>query len=297
MIKVRVPATTANLGSGFDTLGLALSLYNTFSFQEIPKGLEISGCEKDFANENNLVYTSMLYTFKKIGYTAKGIKIGMETDIPISRGLGSSAACILAGVIGGGKIAGANLSKEEILEIATEIEGHPDNIAPALLGGLTISIVEDGRVICNQVDIPKGIKFVALIPDFTLSTKEARDVLPSTILYKDAIYNIGRVALLISSLANGKFDLLKFGVEDKLHQPYRGELIPGFNEIINKCKKLNSLGVFISGAGPTIMAIIDENDNDFIIKIDKYFKSMNYNWNVKALHIDLIGATLLKSSL
>ncbi|NMB27042.1 MAG: homoserine kinase, partial [Tissierellia bacterium] len=126
MINVKVPATSANIGPGFDTLGLALNLYNTFTFQEISKGLEINGCEYSFANQNNLVYTSMLKTFDKIGYPVKGIKINMDTNIPISRGLGSSTSCILGGVIGANELAGSPLSKEKILEIATDIEGHPD---------------------------------------------------------------------------------------------------------------------------------------------------------------------------
>ena len=172
MVKVKVPATSANIGPGFDTLGLALNLYNTFKFQEISKGLEINGCEDNFANQDNLVYTSMLKTFNEIGYSVKGIKIDMNTNIPISRGLGSSAACILGGVI---EQMSYWLSpfKGEILEIATDIEGHPDNIAPALFGGLVISIMEDNQILYNKIDISKGIKFVALIPDFILSTKEA----------------------------------------------------------------------------------------------------------------------------
>lgn len=290
MINVKVPATSANIGPGFDTLGLALNLYNTFTFQEISKGLEINGCEDSFANQNNLVYTSMLKTLDKIGYPVNGIKINMDTNIPISRGLGSSASCILGGVIGANELAGSPLSKEKILEIATDIEGHPDNIAPALFGGLVISIIEDNKILYNKVDVPKGIKFVALIPDFTLSTKEARNALPSTIPYNDAIYNTGRVSLLLSALSNGRFDLLKFGVKDILHQPYRGKLIHGFEEIMNKCEKIGCLGVYLSGAGPTIMVIINCDDNSFITEIKKYLDSMNYNWDVKELNLNLSGS-------
>lgn len=292
MVKVRIPASTSNFGPGFDALGLAFNLYNTYEFEEISKGLEINGCEESFNNENNLVYTSMLKTFQKIGYTPKGIRINMGTNIPISRGLGSSAACILGGVIGANEIAGGPLSKEEILEIATEIEGHPDNIAPALFGGLVVSIMEDNKVFYNVVNISKDIKFLALIPDFTLSTKESRAVLPSQIPYKDAVYNVGRVSLLLSSLSNGKFDLLKHGVKDKLHEPYRGKLIPGFNGVTSKCEELGSLGVFLSGAGPTIMVLVDENDRSFTGEIKKYLKSINYNWDVKELELDLSGATI-----
>lgn len=291
MIKVKVPATSANLGPGFDTLGLALNLYNTFIFEEIPKGLEISGCDQQFNNDQNLVYTSMLKTFEKIGYKVDGLRINMDCNIPVSRGLGSSAACILGGVMGANQISGSPLSKEEILHMATEIEGHPDNIAPALFGGLVVSLMEDKKVHYNQMDVAKGIKFVALVPDFTLSTKEARAVLPSTIPYKDAIYNVGRVSLLLSALSNGRFDLLKYGVKDSLHQPYRGKLIPGFSDVAGNCEELGCFGVYLSGAGPTIMAMIDKDNSDFIKEISNYFISRDYNWDILELELDLCGAS------
>lgn len=290
MIKVQVPATSANLGPGFDTLGLALNLYNTFTFQEIPEGLEITGCEAKFANENNLVYTSMLKTFNRIGYSINGMKVDIKTDIPVSRGLGSSATCILGGVIGANKIAGSPLTKDEILELATEIEGHPDNIAPALFGGLVVSVMEREKIFYNQINVSKEIKFVALIPDFTLSTRDARHVLPSSVSYGDAIYNIGKVSLLLSALSNGRHDLVKIGIKDKLHQPYRGKLIPRFEEILNKCDEMGSLGVFLSGAGPTIMALIDDQDTSFTEEIQEYLKSIDYNWDVKELELNLSGA-------
>lgn len=285
MFKIKVPATCANLGPGFDTLGLALNLYNTYHMEETEKGLEITGCEKNFADKNNLVYTSMLHCFEKIGYRAKGIKIHMETDIPISRGLGSSAACILGGVIGANLIAGSPLSKEEIFKMATEIEGHPDNIAPALFGGLVVSIMEGEDIYYNKIDIHKGIKFLALIPDFTLSTREARAVIPKTIDFKDAVFNVSRVSLLLSSLVNGEFHLLKYGVKDALHQNYRGKLIADYFDIVKTCEELGSLGTILSGAGPTIMNIIGEDDNDFGEEIEERLKSLDHKWKVKELYL------------
>lgn len=295
MIKVRVPATSANIGPGFDTLGLALDLYNTYIFEEIPLGLEIRGCEEKYKNINNLVYTSMIKTFDHIGYKFKGIRIHMDSNIPVSRGLGSSAACILGGVMGANELAGGPLSKEEILKIATDIEGHPDNIAPALFGGLIVSVMEDNQVLYNPVDVAKGIKFVLLIPDFILSTSEARGVLPSEVSYKDAVYNVSRVSLLLSALSNGRFDLLKYATKDSLHQPYRGNLIPHFDEIIKTCDELGALGVYLSGAGPTIMAIIENEDNGFIRKIQDYLDSANLSWQVKELNLDLKGAIINKA--
>ena len=159
MIKIRVPATTANLGSGFDSLGIALNLYNIFSFEETPGGLEIIGKLDYEKAKNNLVYRSMLKTFEIIGYKAKGIRINIETNIPVSRGLGSSSTCILGGVMGANEIAKSPLSIDEVFKLATRIEGHPDNIGPALFGGLISSLMEDDFVYYNKIDIAKGLKF------------------------------------------------------------------------------------------------------------------------------------------
>lgn len=293
MINVLVPATTANLGPGFDSLGLALDLYNKFSFEEIPEGIEINGCVDKDINEQNLVYISMLRTFDILGYKPRGLKINIDGDIPISRGLGSSASCILGGVIGANELVGRILDKEQILKLATEIEGHPDNIAPALFGGLVVSLMEEDNIYHNQINIVEGIKFIGLVPDFTLSTAEAREVLPSNILYKKAVDNISRVSLLISALSNGRWDLLKPGLKDNLHQPYRGELIPGFNEIISASYELGALGAYLSGAGPTIMAIVREEDENYIREIKKYLKDSGRNFNVLDLKVNLTGARII----
>ena len=294
MIEVKVPASSANIGPGFDALGMALNLYNTYRFQELRSGVEINGFENGYNNGENLVYTSMLKTFERIGYSPKGIRIDADARIPISRGLGSSAACILGGVMGANTLAGEPLSKEGIFKLAIDIEGHPDNIGPALYGGLVASIMEGDEVYYNHIDMAKGIKFVAIVPDFTLSTKLSREVLPAQIQYTDGVYNVGRVALLISALSNGRFDLIQYGLNDRLHQPYRGKLIKGFDEVIAKCQELESLGVYLSGAGPTIMAIIDENDKNFSKKIKEYLNSIDFNWDVEELDLNLSGAILKK---
>lgn len=293
MIKVRVPATTANLGPGFDSLGIALNLYNNFSFKEFEKGLEITGSLANEENRNNLVYISMLKTFELIGYKPKGIRIHIETNIPVSRGLGSSSTCILAGIIGANEIAGSPLPIDRIFKLATEIEGHPDNIAPALFGGFVSSLMEDKDIYYNNINVAKGLKFVAIVPDFTLSTKKAREVLPENISHKIAVENISRVSLLISAFSNGRFDLLKPGLKDGLHQPYRGRLIKGFDEVISKAYEFKALGAYLSGAGPTIMAIIDVEDKNFRRKMEDYLQFKAYNWKVIELEMDLDGAKVL----
>lgn len=293
MIKVKVPATSANIGPGFDCLGVALNLYNTFYFEEIEKGLDIQGCCEEFSNENNLIYTSMKKCFERIGYNFKGIRIIIEDDIPLSRGLGSSAACIVGGVIGANEIAGKVLSKEEILKLAVEIEGHPDNVAPAIFGGMTVAIQDEDNMHYSKINVAKGLKFYAMIPDFTLSTKESRAVLPKEIPYKDGVFNVGRVALLITALTNGEFHLLKTSCYDKLHQIYRGKLIQDFDRIKEKCEEFGSLGMFLSGAGPTLMALDEDKNNKFYTDIKGFLKTLDNKWEVKPLDIDFSGAMVL----
>ncbi|MCK4258249.1 MAG: homoserine kinase [Halanaerobiales bacterium] len=294
MIEVRVPGTSANVGPGFDCLGIALNLYNQFIFEEIEDGLVFEGCDQEFANENNLIYVSMKRCFEKIGYHQKGLKIKIVNKIPISRGLGSSATCILGGIMGANEIAGGVLSKDEILNLAVEIEGHPDNITPALFGAMTVAILEDDQVYYSKIKV-EGLKFYALIPDFKLSTEESRAVLPKEIPYKDGVFNIGRVSLMISALVNRQFDLIKLACKDKLHQRYRGRLIKDYDQIIKECENLNSLGVYLSGAGPTIMAILDEKDDMFYRYIGQFLSKLNNRWEVKELLIDYEGAVVKKS--
>ncbi|MGG5460456.1 homoserine kinase [Clostridium sp. B9] len=291
MIKVRVPATTANMGAGFDCLGIALGVYNTFTIEEIEEGLIIEGCRKKYRNKDNMIYCALQECFEKLGYKGKGIRIKVEGEIPESRGLGSSASCILGGIIGGNELLGGQLSKHEILELATIIEGHPDNIAPALFGGMTVAIQEGNSVYHNEIDIKDDLKFCALIPNFTLSTEESRSVLPKKIDYKDGVFNTGRVALMLSAFANGRFDLVKHGCQDRLHQQYRGKLIENYDEIIRVCSK-QSIGTFLSGAGPTIMNVISKEDNKFNEIMKEFVEPMNGVWQVKEFDVDFKGATV-----
>jgi homoserine kinase len=294
MFEVRVPATSANMGPGFDCLGVSLNMYNRYFFEEIEEGLIIEGCDDKFKNKDNLIYVSMEKCFKKTGYKIKGIKIIIESSIPVSRGLGSSAACIAAGIFAANEISGNVLSERELLEIATEIEGHPDNIAPAILGGIVVSVLEDEKIIYSKVNINKDIKFCALIPEFTLSTEEAREALPNTIDYKKGVYNVGRVALMISALNNGELDLLKYACKDSLHEDYRAKFIHDFYDIKSKCSELGSLAVFLSGAGPTIMVMLENDNLDFYEKIKNYLDKLKYKWNVVPLKIDNKGTVIIK---
>lgn len=292
MIKVKVPATSANMGPGFDAMGIALNLYNYLYIEEIHEGLSITGCPTECANENNLVYQSMMHLFKHVGYSSSGLNIRFESHIPMSRGLGSSASCILGGVLAANSIAGQPLNQRELLELAADIEGHPDNIAPALLGGMVISIMDGRRVLSNKVRLHPGLKFCALIPDFTLSTQESRGVLPKMIPYGDAVFNVSRSSLFVSALVNGNFGLIQYACQDRLHQPYRGPLVDGFESIIRECDRLDCLGVYLSGAGPTIMVILREEDDGFIPNINRYLSTLGHGWKSVELQEDPRGATL-----
>ncbi|OHW61550.1 homoserine kinase [Andreesenia angusta] len=290
MIEVIVPATSANLGPGFDCMGLALNLYNKFTFQELESGIIVEGTEKSFEDEDNLIYIAMKKCFEKIGYEPSGIKITSETDVPVSRGLGSSATCIVAGIIGANEMTGRKLSRQEILELATELEGHPDNIAPALLGGCVTSVYEDGKVYSSKVRVKHGLKFYALIPNFKLSTQKARGILPKVVSFEDAVYNVGRVALMTSALANGEFEMLRVAGKDRLHQQYRGGLIDGYDSIIEESENAGAYGAFLSGAGPTILIAVDVNDRSVYTKLRSHVNNLKYYWDIKELHLDKRGA-------
>ncbi len=292
MIEVRVPATSANIGPGFDCLGVAVNMYNKFFVEEIKEGLIFEGCEDKFKNEDNLIYVAMKKCFDKIGYKPTGLRIKMESDIPISRGLGSSAACVVGGIVSANELAGRVLNKKELLDLAVEVEGHPDNVNPAFCGGMTVSISDNKEIIYSKVKVSEGIKFCALIPDFTLSTEKARTVLPKSIDYKDGIFNVGRTALMVSALNNGDFHLIKHACKDKLHQDYRAKLIENFYSIKKQCEKLNSLGVFLSGAGPTIMVMIKEEENYFSKNIKVFLDTLKNKWEVRELKIDNIGTII-----
>lgn len=295
MIKVKVPATSANMGPGFDCMGVAVGIYNTFGFKETDGGLVFKGIPEEFCNEDNIIYTSMITCFKKANYKFKGLEISiLNQDIPISRGLGSSSSCIVGGLIGANGIMGNKFSREEILQMAIEIEGHPDNVAPAVLGGMVVAINENGQYYYDNVTINKEINFVPIIPNFRLSTKEARDVLPKELPIKDGVYNVGRAALMVAALNNGNLELLKYACKDSFHEKYRAKLINGFNEVKNEAYNNGAVASFLSGAGPTIMAVIDKKNNNFYKNMKDFLHVNNYEWSIHEVSIDNQGAIIIE---
>ena len=294
MIKVRVPATSANMGPGFDCMGVAVGLYSIFGFRETEKGLSFKGFPDEFCNEDNIVYQAMLKCFDKANYKAKGLEISiLKQDIPISRGLGSSSSCIVGGLIGANEIMGGSFSKDEIFQLAVEIEGHPDNVAPAVLGGMVVAIKEGDKYYFDKVNIKKELKFIPIIPDFRLSTKEARGVLPKQVSISDGVYNVGRAALMVSALSNGNLELLKYACQDSFHQNYRSKLIKGFDEVVYEANRVGALATYLSGAGPTIMALVEKAENGFAQKMIAFLKEKSLNFAVCELSIDNIGAVVI----
>ena len=264
-IKVSVPATSANIGSGFDALGLAVTLYNTVTFEE-SEVLDISSADgtRIPRGESNLVYRSAKGLFEK------AVKITQTNPIPMARGLGSSSACIIAGLLGANRMLGDVLNTQELLTLATSIEGHPDNVAPALLGGLTSSVFEDGKVYSVKRNVDETLCFAAIVPDYKLLTEAARAALPKEVSHKDAVYNLSRAALVPAAFCEGRHDLLAIATEDKLHQPYRMPLMPGSKEVFDMARLCGAKAVYVSGAGSTVMAVAEKAEAEkFYSKLEK----------------------------
>lgn len=289
---VKVCASSANLGPGFDCFGLAWQCYNTMEFLPGGSGLEISGCEERFANADNLAYRAYRAVLDRIGAAAEPLRIRfLSSDIPLSRGLGSSAALIVGGVLAANALRSLNLSRETLLEIATEVEGHPDNIAPALCGGLTVSTMDGGRVVSAPFPLSDRLCFAALVPDFELSTELSRSVLPQTLSRQDAIFNISRAALLLRALESGDTGLLRTGLHDRLHQPYRTALIDGYEQAAALAYERGADGVCISGAGSTMLCISAEPA--FAGRMAEAMAERFPRWRVLPLLPDRQGAVVI----
>ena len=291
-MKFRIPASSANLGPGFDCFGIAWQCYNEIEFIPREEGLVISGCEEKYCNEDNLAYKAYRAVMAWAGQRESGLEIRFgRTDIPVSRGMGSSAALIVGGVVAANAIHGLELSGSELLAIATSVEGHPDNIAPALFGGFTVSAMDGIAAITTHFPISEKLFFTLLIPDFELSTELARRVLPVNVSRQDAIFNISRSALLIKALERGDRQLMRIALEDKLHQPYRTKLINGYDSAEAAAKKLDAMGICISGAGSTLLCIADRPE--FSAEMEKELKESLPGWKVLGVKPDLQGVKMI----
>lgn len=296
MIRVRIPATSANLGAGFDSLGLAVNLYNYIDIAESDR-IEISSSDGTWVptTAQNMIYSAAAHLYSICGKELKGLKLVQQNNIPMTRGLGSSSACIVGGLVGANTLLGQPFSKAELVDIASDLEGHPDNTTPALLGGIVTAVLDENKVFWVKQEVQSALRLVAIIPDFKLSTQMARECLPKEVSHLDARFNLSRAALFAASLLQGKYENLRIAVNDKLHQPYRMPLIAHADEVFNKSYELNAYAVYISGAGPTIMALVDGRDGEFALKLRAYLGSLQLDgWEIKELLIDNVG-TIVES--
>jgi homoserine kinase len=291
--KVKVPGSSANIGPGFDTLGMAVNLYAEFRFEELNKGLHINGAEKKFENENNLIYSSFLEGLTHIGKKVNGLSIDVHSDIPISRGLGSSSACIVGGILGAYAITNTEVDLEDVFDLATKIEGHPDNVSPAIFGGLTCSCTIDEYSYHVKYNIDKRFNFVALIPNFESNTHIARKILPDGYNLKDVVYSTSRLGIILKAFENYDKKLLNLAMGDKIHEPYRAKIIHEYKEVEKICKDTDSVCFFISGSGSTLMNVVE--DVKSIDIISKKLKKLKFGWTAKLLQIDLEGAKIYKN--
>ena len=290
-VTIRVPATTANLGPGFDAFGCALSLYTDVTFELTDYGLEITGCDEEFTGPDNLAYIAFCAVLASFSGEVPGVKIHIDAHIPICRGLGSSAALLVAGAIGANVLMGSKLSTQGLLNITNAMEGHPDNLAPAFYGGLTASMVDNGLPVTVNFPLHPDWEFLALVPDFSLSTAKARAILPSEVTRADAIYNISHGAMVLKALELGDSQLLRTAMKDRLHQDYRKHLITDY-DVIETLIRTTDAGFCISGAGPTLLCLTQDETLQARLA-EKLPGITGANWEIIPLHVEFQGARVI----
>ena len=290
-VTIRVPATTANLGPGFDAFGCALSLYTDVTFEETEEGLEITGCDEAYAGPDNMAYTSYCAVLASLSEEVRGVKIHIDAQIPICRGLGSSAALLVAGAMGANVLRGSKLSTQGLLNITNAMEGHPDNLAPAFFGGLTASMVDNGLPVTVNFPLHPDWEFLALVPDFDLPTSVAREALPTEYPRADAVYNIAHGAMVLKALELGDEKLLRNAMQDRIHQPYRKSMIPDYDKIEGLIRTTGA-AFCLSGAGPTLLCITRNPGLEEKLS-RKIHDITTANWELIPLHVEFQGARVI----
>ncbi|MBT2290484.1 homoserine kinase [Paenibacillus albidus] len=262
--RVKVPASTANLGPGFDTLGMALSLYAWIEMEEAAEtvfylhGDEMKGLPRD---KSNLLYQVAQLVFAEAGVSVSELSISMYSEIPLTRGLGSSASAIVGALAAANALIGSPLSHAKLFDMASALEKHPDNVGASLFGGIITAVWDGEHADYIRIEPPTELEVLVVIPEFELSTSKARGVLPREVSVKDAVYNISRTSLLTAALSAGRLDLIGRAMQDRLHQPYRAPLVPGMEKLLLEAPDHGALGIALSGAGPTLLCLVDRNES------------------------------------
>ena len=293
-VRVRVPASSANLGPGFDALGLALALYNDIAVDEsdqVVVSIEGEGADHLDRGAGNVVLRSVRMAFEVAGRAFRGARIHCVNRIPLRRGLGSSAAAWVSGLVGGNALLGEPLDRETLLGLAAQAEGHPDNVTAAMLGGLTVSCSAGERVTGVTLPVPASVKWVVLVPDAESSTREARAVLPEAVSRADAVFNVQRASLLLAALVADRADLLEVAMHDRLHQPYRAKLFPWMERISTAARDAGALGCVLSGAGPSMLAAVRGPSDAVASAMARALAEGGLTGRVLALGVDVTGAT------
>lgn len=258
MIKITVPATSANLGIGYDTLGMAVSLYSHFAFERA-ETLQITGCPEEFQNEGNLAYVSFVDALREWGVEPFPVRLHIETEVPVARGLGSSSTCVVAGIMAAAALTRHTVDRAELVRIATAVEGHPDNVAPAILGGAVCSFTPEGGLPrCLRYGVSERLRFITVIPPYEVHTSDARKVVPQEVPLSDAVWQMGRIAGMTRGLETGDLALIADANDDRLQEPYRRALIPDYEAIRATCLDGGAGTLWISGSGSTLMAVTDD---------------------------------------
>jgi homoserine kinase len=293
-VHVRIPATSANLGPGFDALGLALALYNEVvaeESREVTVRIEGEGADRLPRDGGNVVARGVRLAYEAAGREFNGCALACVNRIPAARGLGSSAAAWVGGLLAGNALAGAPLSRERVLELAARSEGHPDNVAAAIFGGLTVSCPTPEGVSAVPLPVPGSLAWVVLVPEVTSSTAEARALLPPSVPRADAVFNVQRVALLLASLQAARPATLATALDDRLHQPYRLKLFPWMPAVAAAARAAGALGCVLSGAGPSLLAVVAGDGEPVALAMEKALGNAGVRGTARAFAIDAGGAT------
>lgn len=295
-VTVRVPASSANLGPGFDALGLALNLYNEVQFTRREHGLRITasgeGADEIPLDETNLAYHAAEQVWSAVGRRPAGVQIALRNAIPVGSGLGSSSAAIIGGMAAANALLGAPLTTDDLLALAGALEGHPDNIAPALLGGLVAAFIADGRVVYRRWPIAP-FTVVVVKPDYHFLTEEARAALPTHIPRADAVFNIGRAPLVLEALRTADYPLLAAAMQDRLHEPYRIPLMPGLAAAMAAARAAGAAAVAVSGAGPSLIAFAAEGHAAVAAAAQSAYAQAGYRSRAWLLQPDQCGAQVV----